>query len=92
MKSLSFAFFFWKKNKSHKLTFHKKLGRIKLQVKEMKEIKMQYRIGTHSYTKEIPFLNMSLLEKQFSLSIPLITGATLSWKMKKKYEKNGNVK
>ena len=52
----------------------------------MKNIKMHYFIGKHSKTEEYPYLNLAILEKQFNLSIPLITGANIIWKTKKKEE------
>ncbi len=47
-------------------------------------MKIQYFIGKNSHTKMLPLENFDFLEKQFALSIPLITKVTIFLKEKKK--------
>ena len=49
----------------------------------MHNIYIQYQIGLKSYTKKLPIQNQIPMNKQFSLSLPLITGATVSLPIKK---------
>jgi len=51
----------------------------------MKNVRIQYLIGKSSYTNEYPIQNnWELLQKQFSLAIPLITGVNIRYKKNKK--------
>ena len=50
----------------------------------MKNFSLQFLIGKNSLTKESQVSPFELLEKQLSLSIPLITGMNITFQKKKK--------
>ena len=57
----------------------------------MKNFSLQFLIGKNSLTKENQVSPLELLEKQLSLSIPLITGMNITFqKKKKKWNKTKN--
>lgn len=49
----------------------------------MHEIFIEYQIGLKSHTKKIPIENQTPIEKQFAISLPLITGAKIIFPLKK---------
>ena len=51
---------------------------------DMKNFSLQFLIGKNSLTKESQISPFELLEKQLSLSIPLITGMNVTFQKKKK--------
>ena len=51
---------------------------------DMKNFSLQFYIGKNSLTKENQVSPFKLLEKQLSLSIPLITGMKITFQKKKK--------
>ena len=51
---------------------------------DMKNFSLQFLIGKNSLTKENQVSPFDLLEKQLSLSIPLITGMNITFQKKKK--------
>ena len=51
---------------------------------DMKNFSLQFLIGKNSLTKESQVSPLELLEKQLSLSIPLITGMNITFQKKKK--------
>ncbi len=50
----------------------------------MKNVKFQYLIGKNSCTQEFNFFPFEFLNKQFQMSIPIITGICVKIKEKKK--------